>query len=97
MNDLFERRVRAASVAAWWVVLCGVLLLTVIWLVYLALVSDRPAWMLAMCGPDVTRDLLQTVSLWFIAVFKLFLWLLFLMALWMTLWARQLRKFERQK
>lgn len=91
MND-FEKKVRAAAVAAWWVVLSGYVLLTATWLVYLALVTTRPAWLLPMWGQDVTWDVIQTVSLWFLGVFKLFLWFLFLTALWLTLWARQLRK-----
>jgi hypothetical protein len=37
----------------------------------------------------------QTVSLWFLGVFKLFLWFLLLVALWLTLWARQVRKLDR--
>jgi hypothetical protein len=92
MNDLFKKRVRAAAVAAWWVVLVGYALLTLTWGVYLILVTARPSWMLAMWGQNVTWDFMQTVSLWFLCVFKLFLWFLFLVALWLTLWARQLRK-----
>jgi hypothetical protein len=81
MNDSFEKKVRAAAVAAWWVVLIGYALLTVIWLVYLAFVSARPAWLLSMWGQDVSWIFMQTVSLWFMGVFKLFLWFLLLVAL----------------
>jgi hypothetical protein len=96
MNDPFANKVRAAAVATWWVVLIGYGLLTVVWLVYLAIVTARPAWLLAMWGQAVTWDLMQTVSLWFLGVFKLFLWFLFLAALWLTRWARQLRRPDRQ-
>jgi hypothetical protein len=95
MNDTFQKKVRAAAVAAWWVVLVGYVLLTLTWGVYLVLVSARPAWMRAMWGPEVTWDFMQTVSLWFLGLFKLFLWSLFLVALWLTLWARQLHKLDR--
>jgi hypothetical protein len=97
MNDLFEQKVRAAAVAAWWVVLTGYVLLTLVWLAYLGIVTTRPTWLLAMWGQDVSWDFMQTVSLWFMGVFKLFLWFLFLTALWLTLWARQLRKADRPK
>ena len=97
MNDSFEKKVRAAAVAAWWVVLIGYALLTLSWGVYLILVTVRPQWMLAMWGQNVTWDFMQTVSLWFLGVFKLFLWFLFLTALWLTLWARQLRKLDREE
>jgi len=96
MNDAFEKKVRAAAVAAWWVVLIGYALLTLTWGVYLILVTARPEWMLAMWGQNVTWDFMQTVSLWFLGVFKLFLWFLFLAALWLTLWARQVRKTDGQ-
>jgi hypothetical protein len=95
MNDPFEKKVRAAAVAGWWVVLVGYLLLTLTWAVYLALMSARPAWMRAMWGQDISWDFMQVVSLWFLGAFKLFLWLLFLIVLWLTLWARQLRKVDR--
>lgn len=98
MNDSFEKKVRAAAVAGWWVVLIGYALLTVTWGVYLALVSARPAWLLAMWGQgDVTWAFVQTVSLWFLGVFKLFLWFLILVVLWLTLWAKQLRKSDGQR
>jgi hypothetical protein len=95
MNDPFERKVRAAAGAGWWVILIGYALLTLTWVDYIVLVSARPEWMLAMWGQDVSWDFMQTVSLWFLGVFKLFLWFLFLAALWSTLWARQLRNVDR--
>ncbi len=96
MNDPFEKKARAAAVAGWWVILIGYALVTLTWAVYLALVSARPAWMRAMWGPDVSRDFMQMVSLWLLGVFKLLLWLLFLVVLWLTLWARQLRRLNKQ-
>jgi len=96
MNDSFEKKVRAAAIAGWWVVLIGYALLLVTWLVYLAIMSARPAWLLSMWGQGgVSWDFMQTVSLWFMGVFKLLLWFLILAVLWLTLWARQLRKLER--
>ena len=96
MNDAFEKKVRAAAAAGWWVILIGYALLTGTWLVYLALVSARPAWLIAMWGHDVGWDFIQVVSLWFLGVFKLFMWFLILVALWLTLWARLLRKIDRE-
>jgi hypothetical protein len=95
MNDPFEKKVRAAAVAGWWVILIGYALLIVTWLAYLGLISARPEWMRAMWGPDVSWDFMQTVSLWFMGVFKLLMWFLFLGVLWLTLWARQLRKLDQ--
>ena len=97
MNEALENKVRAAAVAGWWVVLIGYALLTLTWAAYLALVSARHEWMRALWGPDVSWDFMQVVSLWFLGVFKLFLWFLILLVLWLTLWARQLRKLDRQE
>jgi hypothetical protein len=97
MNDMFEKKVRAAAVAGWWVVLIAYALLLVTWVAYLVIVSARPAWLLSMWGRgDVSWAFVQTVSVWFMGVFKLFIWLLILVVLWLTLWARQLRKLDRQ-
>ena len=40
-------------------------------------------------------DYMQIVSLWFMGVLKVILWIMILLALWLTLWARQLRKQNR--
>jgi hypothetical protein len=101
MNDAFEKRVRAAAVAGWWVVLIAYTLLLVTWVAYLAIVSAQPQWLLRMWGGDIanqgrTWEFVQTVSLWFMGLFKLCIWLLILVVLWLTLWARQLRKLDRQ-
>jgi hypothetical protein len=92
MNDAFEKKVRAAAVAGWWVILIAYLLLTVTWVAYLNIVSARPEWLLTIWGGDVSWTFVHTVSLWFMGVFKLVVWLLFLVVLWLTLWARQVRK-----
>ncbi len=97
MNDPFEKKVRAAAVAGWWVILIAYALLTVTWIVYLVILSARPAWLLSMWRGDVSWAFMQTVSLWFLGVFKLCIWLLIVVVLWLTLWARQLRKMDRQE
>ena len=98
MNDTFEKKVRAAAVAGWWVVLIAYAFLFVVWGVYLGLMSARPEWLLTMWGRgEVNWGLVQTVSLWFMGVFKLLIWVLILVVLWLTLWARQLRKAALQE
>jgi len=92
MNDVFERRVRAAAVAGWWALLAAVVFLSLVWFVFLSLMSARPEWILSVWGPKVTWDFIQIVTIWAVAIFKLVLWLLAIIVLWLTLWARQLRK-----
>ena len=48
MNDVFEKKVRAAALAGWWVILFAYALLLVTWIAYLAIMSARPAWLLTM-------------------------------------------------
>jgi hypothetical protein len=90
MNDLFQKRVRAAAVAGWWVVLIAVGFITLQWLIYLAVMHARPAWLLAMWGPDVDWAFVHVVWFWAIAILKFVLWLTVFVVLWLTLWARQL-------
>ena len=60
MIDPFEKKVRAAAVAGWWVILIGYALLLVTWVVYLAIMSARPGWLLTMWGQgDVSWSLVQ--------------------------------------
>jgi hypothetical protein len=92
MNDMFEKRVRAAAVAGWWVLLIAVAFLVVQWLAYLAVMNARPAWVLSLWGTNLDWAFVQMVWFWGMAILKLVVWLLALVALWLTLWARQLRR-----
>ena len=92
MNDVFITRVRAAAVAGWWTVLVAVGLTVLLWLAYLCMMATRPACVLCLWGPNVTWADIQHISLWTIVVLKVALWLLVLLVIWLTLWARQLKK-----
>jgi hypothetical protein len=91
MNDLFERRVRTAAVAAWWTLLFAAIFLTVVWFVFLGMMSNPPDWMERMWG-GMSPGQIFYVALWLVGIWKLFLWTWAMVALWLTLWARQLRK-----
>jgi uncharacterized membrane protein YhaH (DUF805 family) len=92
MNDAFEQRVKAAAVAGWWVVLITVAFITLQWIIYLIVMSARPAWFLSMWGPGTNWSFVQQVWFWAIVVLKFILWLMILVVIWLTLWARRLRK-----
>ena len=62
------------------------------WIVYLTVVHARPAWILSAWGPNIDWAFVQFVWFWGIAAMKFIMWLVVLIALWLTLWARQLRK-----
>jgi hypothetical protein len=96
MNDIFEKRVRAAAVAGWWVVVIAVGFLTLLWLIYLVVMSSHPAWLLSMWGPGVDWAFVQNVWFGAMAAFKFCVWLMVCALLWLTMWARQLRKLDRR-
>jgi hypothetical protein len=92
MEDIFEKRVRAAAIAAWWTILVGVIFLVLQWILYLVFMSVHPAWLLWLWGPDSSWPFVQTVWFWAVALIKAFLWMLAVIALWLTFWSRKLRK-----
>ena len=92
MNDVFERRVMASAVAGWWVVLFGAGLLLVSWVAYLIVIQAQPAWFISLWGPNMAWSDVQIIWFWALAIFKTGVWIMALFVLWLTLWARQLRK-----
>ncbi len=92
MHDEFTRKVHAAAVAGWWTLLAAVIFLSAVWFAYLGFVNSQPGWVTAVWGPGVTWELIETVAIWSIAIFKVALYLLAVLVLWLTLWARQLKK-----
>ncbi|MFZ1936453.1 MAG: hypothetical protein WCB27_04420 [Thermoguttaceae bacterium] len=89
MNDVFEKRVRAAAVAGWWVVLVAFAFVVLQWLIYRAIADTQLAWAFS---PNLNWAFVQMVWFCAIVVLKVVIWLMVLTALWLTLWARQLRK-----
>jgi hypothetical protein len=92
MNDVFTKRVWAAAVAGWWLVLIVWALVLLQWFAYLGIMASKPAWLPRLWGPNINWDFIQSVWFWGIAVMKFLWWLLVLATLWLSLWAHQLRK-----
>lgn len=92
MNDVFEKRVQAAAIAGWRVVVIAVGFIVLQWIAFVAVTHTRPGWFLAMWGPEVDWAFVHAVWFWAIVIVKFFLWLVVFVVLWLTLWARQLRK-----
>lgn len=92
MNDTFAVRVRSAASAAWWTTLIWAILITISWLGIMAIMHIRPEWVLRMIGESVTWDDLGRIYLWFMGVFKTLLWLLFMGAIFLTIWAKKLHR-----
>ena len=92
MNDAFQQRIRAAAIAGWWTVLIAVGFLTLVWMLFLVLMSARPPWYQSLLGPGVSWEYIQNVGFWAVAIFKMCIWLMALVVVWLTLWSRQLGK-----
>ncbi len=92
MNGEFAQRVRCAAIAAWWTVLIAVLFVTVQWVAYLLVLAYRPGWILTLWGPDITWPTVQIIWLCGIGVVKICIWIMALLAIWLTLWSRSLRR-----
>ena len=93
MSDDLAGRVGSAAIAAWWTVLIGAIFLAVQWGGFLYMMHAKPAWVVSMWGEDIQWPTIQMIGIWMSAIFKLFLWFAATTALWLSLWARRLRRF----
>lgn len=92
MNDNFETRIRCAAIAGWWTLLIATAIFIIQWIVYLLVVPAQPAWVLKLWGAGATWPEVRSVWFWFLCAFKVSLLMLAFVLVWLTLWARQLRK-----
>jgi hypothetical protein len=92
MTDEFELRVRSAAIAGWWTLLIAGAIFIVQWIMYLVVAPAEPRWVLTLWGPGTDWQHVRTIWFWFLAGFKVSLLVLAFVFLWLTLWARQLRK-----
>jgi hypothetical protein len=92
MNDIFQKRVKAAAVAGWWTLLVAAIFLTIQWIAYLVIMKERPEWVHDLWCAQLDWAFVQNVWFWMTAIFKLFVWMMAMNVIWLSLWARQLRK-----
>ena len=95
MNETFQNRLQASVKAGWWTLLIGAVFLAFQWVAYLILMSSPPSWSLQLWGSGVAWETIQNLWLWIVAIFKLCLWLMALVVIWLTLWSRQLGRQAR--
>ena len=93
MEDSFSNRVRSAAIAGWWTALIATVWMLIVWLAWLGLIRNQPAWILGLWGVDgLTWLEAQRFMLWFFVVMKTVIWVWVLICTWFTIWARRLRK-----
>jgi hypothetical protein len=66
--------------------------LLVTWVAYLVVMSSRPEFALSVWGSGASWPEVQHLWLLGTGFLKIFVFVLALLCLWLTLWARQLRK-----
>ncbi len=93
MDDLLHKKVRAAAVAGWWTLLIAVIFLTVVWGVFLAMLHCQCPFAKAVWG-GASWDMMLSISIWAMAAFKLVIWTMFLVVVWLTIWARKLKRIQ---
>lgn len=96
MDNTFQIRVHSAAVAGWWTFLIAFAFLMVQWAIYLGMMAAQPSWAVAFWGRGATWETIRPIWLQALVLVKLTLWPLGLAAIWLTLWARQLRKGARR-
>ena len=93
MNDDFAKRVRTAAMAGWKTILIFAIGLLVSWGCVLVVLNVRPAIVMKMIGPGpVDWDELQRIYVWFMGVCKLIVLTALMLVVWLTFWARGLKR-----
>lgn len=90
MSD-FAKKVRSAAVSLWWTLLAGIAFGLFITSGFLLMMRYRPSFVTAMWG-DLSWETIEVTALWMIGAYRLTMWLLFLTAIWLTIWARKLKQ-----
>ena len=93
MDAIFHKKVRSAAVAGWWTLLVAWLLGVAAWGAYLAVWNCRPEWMTPLWGGSSWEDM-QTVTIWMFAAYKLVIWMIFLVVVWLSIWSCRLKRAE---
>jgi len=92
MRDEFERRVDTLAISGWWTLLIAMGVFLVQWIAYLIITPTERPWVLALWGGGADWSQVRVYWFWFLAGFKIFLAVFAVVLLWLTLWARQLRR-----
>ena len=95
MNGTFAQRVRSAAVTGWWTILINMIWMTAAWLLWILLILPcKPSWVIDLWGGSEFLDWqkIYDVFFTFMAVWKLILFVFLMVTIWLSLWARKLKK-----
>jgi len=95
MSDVFAKRVSAAAGAGWWTLLVFVIWYVLAWIMAWVLMRSEPQWVLDMLGARaLTWEKVSTIYLWFFGALKTLVFLGLIVVVWLSLWARRLKRIE---
>ena len=95
MNDVFRKRVKSAAIAGWWTALIAWLVMLFSWGVWEVILHTQPAWMLWWFGGGELEWLtIQKLCLTIFGAFKIGLILMVTVVIWLSFWARGLKRSE---
>jgi hypothetical protein len=87
------KRVRAAAGAAWWALIIAYLFMAGAWCGVLTLLDRKPAWaIVAWGGGEIQWGDVHRIYITFFGVLKVLLFILLVVAMWLSFWHRRLRR-----
>jgi hypothetical protein len=93
MNADLAKRVRAAAGAAWMTVVIGWLFMAAAWVGVVFLLRQKPEWAITVWGGgEVQWSDLHRIYIIFFGVLKAILWVMLMVAIWLSGWHRRLRR-----
>jgi hypothetical protein len=92
MYNEFEHRIHTAAITGWWTLAIAAGIFLAQWVAYLLIVPAKPSWLLKMWGPGADWTQVKIWWFWGLAGFKVLLAIWAILLVWLTLWARELRK-----
>ena len=95
MSDQLATRVRSAATAGWWTILIAMIWMTAGWLLWVFwLLPCQPSWVITLWGGQEFLNWQDVYNVFFafMAAWKLMLFALVLATIWLSLWARKLKR-----
>jgi hypothetical protein len=93
MEDMLQKRVRAAAIAGWWTLLVAVIFHLFVTSGFAVLMHAKPSWVTSAWG-GLSWDEIKHVGLYMIGTYRVLVWLMFLVVVWLTIWSRRLKRIQ---
>ena len=92
MQSTFEQRLSSAVRAGWWTLLIALGVVLLQWIGTAMFISRQPAWFLRLWGPDMTWARIESMTMQFLLLFRLFVGAFATLLVWASLWSVMLKR-----